>query len=92
MARERLVKSLDLAAELQAPGQRMPISLGASRPEVDYRGLPPVTSEDRWRNERSLIIDRFSELATLAAGLEARVALEPHVGTIVCTAARARSR
>ena len=48
-ARERLVKSLELAAELQAPGQRMPISLGASRPEVDYRGLEPVTSEERWR-------------------------------------------
>jgi sugar phosphate isomerase/epimerase len=88
-ARERLVKSLELAAELQAPGQRMPISLGASRPEVDYRGLEPVTSEERWRNERAMIIDRFSELAALAAGVEARVALEPHVGSIVCTSARA---
>ena len=36
-----------------------------------------------------MIIDRFSELAALAAGVEARVALEPHVGSIVCTSARA---
>jgi sugar phosphate isomerase/epimerase len=88
-ARERLVKSLELAAELQAPGQGMPISLGAQRPEIDYRGLPPVASEERWRNERAMVIERFSELASLAAGLHARVALEPHVGGIVCTAARA---
>ena len=40
-SRERLVRSLELAAELQAPGQRMPISLGAQRPEIEYSGLPP---------------------------------------------------
>jgi sugar phosphate isomerase/epimerase len=89
-SRERLVKSLELAAELQAPGQAMPISLGAQRPEVDYRGLPPVTSEDRWRDERAMVIDRFGELASLAKGLAARVALEPHVGSVVCTPERAR--
>jgi len=88
-SRERLLQSLELAAELQAPGQRMPISLGAQRPEVDYRGLPPVASEERWRNEKAMVVDRFSELASLAAGLQARVALEPHVGAVVCTAARA---
>ncbi len=88
-SRERLVRSLELAAELQAPGQGMPISLGAQRPEIDYGGLPPVTSEERWRNERSMIIERFSELASAAASLQTRVALEPHVGGIVCTSRRA---
>jgi sugar phosphate isomerase/epimerase len=88
-SRERLARSLELAAELQSPGQRMPISLGAHRPEVDYGGLPPVTSEQRWRDERAMVIDRFSELASLADRLQARVALEPHVGSVVCSAARA---
>jgi sugar phosphate isomerase/epimerase len=88
-SRERLVRSLELAAELQAPGQRMPISLGAQRPEIDHGGLPPVASEERWRNERSIVIERFGELAALAAEVQARVALEPHVGAIVCTANRA---
>jgi len=88
-SRERLLRSLELAAELQAPGQRMPISLGAQRPEIDYGGLPPVASEERWRNERAIVIERFSELASLAADVQARVALEPHVGAIVCTASRA---
>ena len=88
-ARERLTKSLELAAELQAPGERMPISLGAHRPEVDYAGLPPVTSDERWRDEKSIVIDRFRELAGLAERLGARVALEPHVGSVVCSARRA---
>ena len=88
-SRERLVRSLELAAELQAPGQRMPISLGAQRPEIQYSGLPPVASEERWRNERAIIIERFGELASLAAEMQTRVALEPHVGAIVCTAGRA---
>ena len=88
-SRERLLKSLELAAELQAPDQRMPISLGAHRPEVDYGGLPPLTSEQRWRDERAMVIERFRELAELAETLQARVALEPHVGSVVCTAARA---
>jgi sugar phosphate isomerase/epimerase len=88
-ARERLTKSLELAAELQAPGQRMPISLGAHSAEVDYAGLPPVASDQRWREERQLVIGRFSELATMAERLHARVALEPHVGSVVCTAQRA---
>ena len=88
-SRERLIRSLDLAAKLQAPGQRMPISLGAQRPEIDYRGLPPVASEERWRNERAIVIDRFGELASLAKSFQARVALEPHVGSVVCTASRA---
>ncbi len=88
-SRERLVRSLELAAELQSPGQGMPISLGAHRPEIDYSGLPPVASEERWRNERAIVIERFSELASLAAPMQTRVALEPHVGAVVCTVGRA---
>ncbi len=87
-SRERLVRSLELAAELQAPGQRMPISLGAHRPEVDYGGLP-LASEERWRNERAIVIERFGELASLAAAAQTRVALEPHFAAIVCSASRA---
>ena len=88
-SRERLVRSLELAAELQAPGQRMPISLGAQRPEIDYSGLPPVASEERWRNERAVVIERFGELASLAAERQTRVALEPHFAAVVCTVSRA---
>ena len=87
-SRERLVRSLELAAELQAPGQRMPISLGAQRPEIEYSGLP-LASEERWRNERAIVIERFGELASLAAEAQTRVALEPHFAAIVCTASRA---
>jgi sugar phosphate isomerase/epimerase len=88
-AHDRLTKSLALAAELQEPGQRMPISVTASRPEADSAGLPPVSSERRWESERQLVVDRFGELAAIARGLNVRVALEPHVMTVVCTSGRA---
>ena len=88
-ARDRLRKSLALAAELQQPGQRMPISVTASRPEDVNAGLPLVSSEERWESERGLIVDRFGELAAIARSLDARVALEPHVMTVVCTSGRA---
>jgi sugar phosphate isomerase/epimerase len=89
MARDRLTKSLALAAELQQPGQRMPISVTASRPEGLSAGLPPLSSDERWKSERGLVVDRFGELAAIARGLGARVALEPHVMTVVCTSSRA---
>ena len=89
LSRERLIKSLELAADLQATNQRMPISLTASRPSNQTADLPPVTSQARWDNERAIIVDRFGELAAIAVKLGARVALEPHVGTVVCKAERA---
>ncbi|HLW90593.1 MAG TPA: sugar phosphate isomerase/epimerase [Roseiarcus sp.] len=87
-ARDRLTRSLALAAELQAPGQRMPISLTASFPSV--LGAPPQDlSDEMWRNERGRVVARFGELASIARRLGARVALEPHVWTLVCNAERA---
>jgi len=86
---DRLTKSLALAAELQEPGQRMPISVTASRPEADSAGLPPVSSEERWESERGIVVDRFGKIAAIARGLGASVALEPHVMTVVCTSKRA---
>jgi sugar phosphate isomerase/epimerase len=88
-ARERLTKSLDLAAELQAPGQRMPISLTASRPSIDPGSLAPAKSEESWERDRGIVVDRFGELASIAKRLGARVALEPHVWTVVCNSERA---
>ena len=89
VARDRLTKSLALAAKLQQPGQRMPISVTASRPEGAGAGLSPTTSQVRWKSERGLVVDRFGELAAIARSLDARVALEPHVMTVVCTSGRA---
>ena len=88
-ARERLVKSLELAAELQRPGQKMPVSLTASRPSVGAKpptGSPP---EAQWEADRAQIVERFGELAAIAARLGVRVALEPHVFTVVHTSERA---
>src|SRR5579863_7860509 len=87
-ARDRLTKSLDLAAELQAPGQRMPISLTASAPSAPGSS-PADSSDEAWRRERERIADRFGELASIAVRLGVRVALEPHVWTLVCSAERA---
>jgi sugar phosphate isomerase/epimerase len=89
VARDRLTKSLALAAELQQPGQRMPASVTASRLQGTGADLPPVSSEERWGSERGLVVDRFGELAAIARSLGARVALEPHVMTVVCTSGRA---
>jgi sugar phosphate isomerase/epimerase len=88
-ARERLTKSLDLAAELQTPGQRMPISLTASRPGAGPGSLAPAMSEESWERDRGIVVDRFGELASIADRLGARVALEPHVWTLVCNSERA---
>jgi sugar phosphate isomerase/epimerase len=49
----------------------------------------PDSSEDAWRTDRALVIQRFSELAAIAAPLGVRVALEPHFATVVCNAPRA---
>jgi sugar phosphate isomerase/epimerase len=87
-ARERLMRSLALAAELGEPNQRMPVSLTASGPP-DRLQAPPVSSEEAWRENRALVVERFSELASIAATLGVRVALEPHFATVVCNASRA---
>ncbi|WP_210480956.1 sugar phosphate isomerase/epimerase [Naasia sp. SYSU D00948] len=88
-ARDRLVRSLELAAALQGPGERMPISLGASVPfdPSASAGLPQTAS--LWEEKRSLIVDRFGELARLAEGIGSRVALEPHVAAVVSRPERA---
>jgi sugar phosphate isomerase/epimerase len=88
-ARERLVRSMELAAELQAPGQRMPVSLTASRPSTGP--VPPMRSPPnaQWEEDRGTIVERFGELAAAAARLGVRVALEPHVFTVVHTTDRA---
>lgn len=87
-ARDRLTRSLALAAELSEPGQRMPVSLTASAPP-DRPQASPVSSEEAWRKNRALAVERFSELAAIASRLGVRVALEPHFATVVCNAPRA---
>ena len=87
-AHERLTRSVALAAELGEPGQRMPVSLTASGPPDRLQGSP-VASEDAWQENRALVIERFSELASIASPMGVRVALEPHFATVVCNAARA---
>jgi sugar phosphate isomerase/epimerase len=88
-ARERLVRSLELAAELQTPGQKMPVSLTASRPSTATAPSMRPPPEPQWEEDRAMIVERFGELASAAAQLGVRVALEPHVFTVVHTADRA---
>jgi sugar phosphate isomerase/epimerase len=88
VARERLTRSLALAAALGEPGQRMPVSLTASGPP-DRPQAAPVASEDAWQENRALVIERFSELVSIASPMGVRVALEPHFATVVCNAPRA---
>jgi sugar phosphate isomerase/epimerase len=87
-ALERLTRSLALAAELGSPGQRMPVSLTASAPP-DRPQSALISSAEAWRRDRALVIERFAELAAIAAPLGVRVALEPHFATVVCNAPRA---
>jgi sugar phosphate isomerase/epimerase len=86
-ARERLTRSFGLAAELQDEGQRMPVSLTASSP--DSSPAPSSPTDEVWRARRAIVVDKFGALATIAAGLGVRVALEPHFGTAVCNKERA---
>ncbi|WP_343925416.1 sugar phosphate isomerase/epimerase family protein [Rhodoglobus aureus] len=79
---DRLRRCLALAAELQSPNQRMPISLGASWPR-EYGQTTTSIPESAWTQYRTLIVDRFGELARLARELGVRVALEPNVSTVV---------
>lgn len=81
-SRDRLVRSMNLAAELQSPGQRMPISFGASFPRA-YRGPRPRFDSATWEQYKNLITDRLGELASLASELGVRAALEPHVFAVV---------
>ena len=81
-AHERLTRSVALAAELGEPGQRMPVSLTASGPPDRLQGSP-VASEAAWEENRALVIERFSELASIASPMGVRVALEPHFATVV---------
>lgn len=81
-SRDRLVRSMDLAAQLQDSGQGMPISLGASFPRP-YRGPRPSFDSSTWEIQKNLITDRLGELAALAGDRKVRVALEPHVFAVV---------
>lgn len=88
--RDRLVRSFDLAAELQHAGQRMPVSMGALMPLAPGAGhVMPRGGDDLWEQHRSLIVDRFAELSAAAAEREVRVALECHVGAVVSKPERA---
>jgi sugar phosphate isomerase/epimerase len=86
-AQERLTRSFALAAELQADGQRMPVSVTASGD--DNSPAPPASSDEAWRVRRAIVVDRFAALAAIAASLGVRVALEPHFATVVCNKERA---
>jgi sugar phosphate isomerase/epimerase len=88
-SRDRLVRSMELAAALGSEGQRMPISLGASLPMSPTGSRHPDSSANLWDEHRSLIVERFGELAELAQEIGVRVALEPHVAAVVSRIDRA---
>jgi sugar phosphate isomerase/epimerase len=64
----RLQSYLDLAAELQRPGQCLTVSTTSG-------GDP-----DDWDRDKSMLIDRFGELAEYAQRAGVLIAMEPHVG------------
>lgn len=81
-SRERIMRSIELAASLTADGDSPCLSLGASQPRVF--GAPALElSESDWQAEKARIVDRFAEIADLALPSGVRVALEPNVSTFV---------
>lgn len=66
---DRFRSYLDLAAELQKPGEHLAVSTTSS-------GKP----ED-WEEVKHLLVDRFGELAHHAASRGVVVGMEPHVGS-----------
>ena len=65
---DRLRSYLDLAAELQRPGEHLAVSTTST-------GRP----ED-WEEVKGMLVDRFGELAAYAHGRGVIVGMEPHVG------------
>jgi sugar phosphate isomerase/epimerase len=86
---DRLLRSFDLSAELQHPGQRMPVSMGALLPIAATGHTMPVGGDQLWEQHRGLIVERFGILANEAGQREVRVALESHVGAVVSKPERA---
>jgi sugar phosphate isomerase/epimerase len=64
----RLRGYLDLAAELQRPGERLTVSTTSG-------GDP-----DDWDQVKNVLVDRFGELAEYAARAGVMIGMEPHVG------------
>jgi sugar phosphate isomerase/epimerase len=64
----RLRGYLDLAAELQRPGERLTVSTTSG-------GEP-----DDWDRVKGTLVDRFGELARYAQGAGVMIGMEPHVG------------
>lgn len=65
----RLRGYLDLAAELQRPGERLTVSTTSG-------GDP-----DDWDQVKRTLVDRFGELSKYAHGAGVLIGIEPHVGT-----------
>jgi len=64
----RLHGYLDLAAELQRPGERLTVSTTSG-------GDP-----DDWEQVKNVLVDRFGELAEYAECAGVMIGMEPHVG------------
>jgi sugar phosphate isomerase/epimerase len=64
----RLHHYLDLAAELQRPGERLKVSTTS--------GAAP----DEWEQSKGILVDRFGELAEYAESTGVLIGMEPHVG------------
>jgi sugar phosphate isomerase/epimerase len=74
----RLWGYLDLAAELQRPGEHLTVSTTSG-------GDP-----DDWERVKGALVDRFGELARYAQHAGVQIGMEPHVGTTLHRPEQAR--
>lgn len=63
---------LDLAAELQRPGERLTVSTTSGG------------AEDEWEATKDILVERFGALAAYAERAGVAVAMETHVGQALC--------
>lgn len=90
VAVDRIVRSLELAGDLQDSTYGVPVSIGASFPTDPSGPLMPLDAPERWDSYREQVTERIGDLAARAEALGAKLALEPHVSTVVSTPDRAQ--
>lgn len=90
IAKDRIVRSLALAADLQESTYGVPVSIGASLPKDDSGVFMRLDVTNQWDDYRELVIERIGILAERARTIGAKLVLESHVSTVVSSPERAK--